>query len=63
MAVPKKKVSKARRNSRQAHKALEPVNVVANARPHRIDFNGMYKGKLYIKTRIRKKDKKVSSDS
>ncbi len=51
MAVPKKKVSKSRRNQRRAHDALGTVNVVENAttgeltRPHHVSPDGYYNGR------------------
>lgn len=52
MAVPKKKVSKSRRNNRRAHDALTTANWVEDQhtgepkRRHHIDLKtGMYKGR------------------
>jgi len=51
MAVPKKKVSKSRRNLRRTHHALKPVNVTEDAttgelrRPHHVSPDGYYKGR------------------
>ena len=58
MAVPKRKVSKARRNKRRAHDALSTVNWVEDSetgepkRRHHIDLKtGMYKGRQVIEER------------
>lgn len=55
MAVPKKKISKARRDQRRAHDALKaPAYVVDQdsgeyRRPHHIDLKtGMYRGREVI---------------
>ena len=55
MAVPKKKTSKARRDSRRSHDRLTPVNWVEDqhtgeaVRRHHIDLKtGMYKGRQVI---------------
>ncbi len=55
MAVPRKKVSKSRRNQRRAHdKLAKPTYVVDQdsgelRRPHHIDLaSGMYKGRQVI---------------
>ncbi len=55
MAVPKKKISKSRRNQRRAHDALKaPTYVVdqdsgEHRRPHHIDLKaGTYKGREVI---------------
>lgn len=57
MAVPKKKVSKSRRNNRRAHDALTAVNWVEDQhtgeakRRHHIDLKtGMYKGRQVLAT-------------
>lgn len=58
MAVPKRKVSKSRRNQRRAHDALKTVNWVEDAetgeavRRHHVDLKtGMYKGRQVIEER------------
>ncbi|HCK32237.1 MAG: 50S ribosomal protein L32 [Micavibrio sp.] len=58
MAVPKKKVSKSRRNNRRSHDALTAVNWVEDQhtgeakRRHHIDLKtGMYKGRQVIETK------------
>lgn len=58
MAVPKRKVSKSRRNKRRAHDALSTVNWVEDSntgeavRRHHIDLKtGMYKGRQVIEER------------
>lgn len=55
MAVPKKKISKARRGNRRSHDRLQGVNLVEDQhtgelrRPHHIDLKtGMYKGRQVI---------------
>lgn len=58
MAVPKRKVSKSRRNQRRAHDALKTVNWVEDSetgeavRRHHVDLKtGMYKGRQVIEER------------
>lgn len=58
MAVPKSKISKAKRNSRRAHDALKTTNWVEDAhsgepkRRHHIDLKtGMYKGRQVLEER------------
>ena len=58
MAVPKKKISKSRRNQRRAHDALTPETFVEDAdtgeyhRPHHIDMKtGYYKGRQVLKVK------------
>jgi large subunit ribosomal protein L32 len=58
MAVPKRKVSKSRRNQRRAHHALKTENWVEDqhtgepVRRHHIDMStGMYKGRQVIEDR------------
>jgi large subunit ribosomal protein L32 len=55
MAVPKKKTSKAKRNMRRSHHAIEAVNLStcdncgAPKRPHRVCLEcGSYKGKQVL---------------
>lgn len=55
MAVPKKKVSKARRDKRRAHQGLSKPTYVENPdtgeyhRPHHIDLKtGMYRGRQVL---------------
>lgn len=51
MAVPKRKVSKARRNLRRSHHSLKLINLVEDPttgelkRPHHVSPDGNYKGK------------------
>ena len=61
MAVPRKKVSRMKRNSRRAHDALTPPTHVEDKqtgerrRPHHIDMKtGMYRGRqvLDVKTEV-----------
>ncbi len=60
MAVPKKKVSKSRRNQRRAHDSLAKVNVIINKTtgeyqlPHQVSVDGYYKGKKVIADKIKK---------
>ena len=58
MAVPKRKVSKARRDKRRSHHALTAVNWVEDqntgepVRRHHIDLKtGMYKGRQVLEER------------
>jgi len=55
MAVPKKKISKSRRNMRRAHDALQAPAYVEDKdsgelrRPHHIDLkSGMYRGRQVL---------------
>lgn len=55
MAVPKKKISKSRRNMRRAHDALQAPAYVEDKdsgelrRPHHIDLkSGMYRGRQIL---------------
>lgn len=55
MAVPKKKISKSRRNMRRAHDALRAPTFVEDQdsgelrRPHHIDLkSGMYRGRQVL---------------
>ncbi len=55
MAVPKKKVSKSRRDKRRSHHTVKPVNVVIDSetgeykRPHHINLeDGNYNGRQVI---------------
>ncbi|MEJ2715545.1 MAG: 50S ribosomal protein L32 [Deltaproteobacteria bacterium] len=57
MAVPKKRVSRTRRDKRRTHKKLTPVNLTTCpqcgelSRPHRICAScGFYKGRGVIET-------------
>ena len=59
MAVPKKKVSKSRRNQRRAHDALKNPTYVEDQdtgeyhRPHHINMkDGMYKGRQVIEVSL-----------
>ena len=60
MAVPKKKVSKSRRNQRRAHDSLAKVNIIINKTtgeyqlPHQVSVDGYYKGKKVIADKIKK---------
>lgn len=58
MAVPKKKVSKSRRNMRRSHLALKPQNIIACPNcgaavlPHNMcSICGMYKGRQVLEDR------------
>lgn len=58
MAVPKKKVSKSRRDMRRSHLALKPLNLVAcpncgaAVMPHNMcPVCGMYKGRQVVQDR------------
>lgn len=58
MAVPKRKISKTRRNKRRSHNALKSVNWVEDqntgepVRRHHIDMvTGMYKGRQVLEDR------------
>ena len=58
MAVPKRKVSKSRRNLRRAHDVLKAPTYVESpdsgeyVRPHHIDLKtGMYKGRQVIEVK------------
>ena len=60
MAVPKKKVSKSRRNQRRAHDTLAAPTYVEDSetgelhRPHHIDMKtGYYKGRQVLKVKER----------
>ncbi len=55
MAVPKKKISKSKRNMRRAHDALDKITLREDKdtgethRPHHIDLKtGMYRGRQII---------------
>ena len=58
MAVPKKKVSKARRNSRRSHHALSGIQIAFDATtgepklPHHISVDGHYNGKKVISDKV-----------
>lgn len=60
MAVPKKKVSKSRRNQRRAHDSLARVNVITNKTtgeyqlPHQVSIDGYYKGKKVVADKVKK---------
>ncbi|MFZ8865004.1 MAG: 50S ribosomal protein L32 [Rickettsiales bacterium] len=62
MAVPKKKVSKSRRNQRRAHDSLAHINVVVNKTtgeyqlPHQVSIDGYYKGKKVIADKVKKEE-------
>ena len=60
MAVPRKKISKSRRDMRRAHDALKNAAYVENPdsgefhRPHHIDLKtGFYRGRQVIKVKER----------
>ncbi len=66
MAVPKKKISKSKRNQRRSHHALKSVNVVVDPttgelkRSHHISLkDGYYNGRQVIIP----KEKQVSSEN
>jgi|TARA_R110002072_G_scaffold49863_20_gene135050 large subunit ribosomal protein L32 len=55
MAVPKKKVTKSKRDMRRSHDALKPASYIEDAnsgelrRPHHIDLKtGMYRGRQIL---------------
>jgi large subunit ribosomal protein L32 len=61
MAVPKKKISKSRRDMRRSHLALAPVNVVScpncgdSKLPHHLCGNcGIYNGRQILKDKRQK---------
>ena len=62
MAVPKKKISKSRRNQRRAHDSLARVNIVTNKTtgeyqlPHQVSIDGFYKGKKVIADKVKKEE-------
>ncbi len=69
MAVPKKKVSKARRDKRRTHHGLVPPTVVEDRdtgeyrRPHHIDLKtGMYRGRQVLTVR-REEDEEEDEES
>ncbi|GBD42934.1 50S ribosomal protein L32 [bacterium HR40] len=66
MAVPKKKVSKSRRDMRRTHHGLTPPTVVEDKdtgefrRPHHIDLKtGMYRGRQVL---IRREEKEAQEE-
>lgn len=66
MAVPKKKVSKSRRNMRRAHDFIKPINIVFDSEtgepklPHHASLvDGKYKGMQVFETRQQKKLRKA----
>lgn len=66
MAVPKKKVSKSRRDKRRTHHALTPPTVVEDKdtgefrRPHHVDLKtGMYRGRQVL---IRREETEADDD-
>lgn len=62
MAVPKKKVSKSRRNKRRSHISVENLNIVLNKTTgepqlqHHISIDGYYNGKKVIAEKVKKED-------
>jgi large subunit ribosomal protein L32 len=58
MAVPKKKTTKSRRNTRRAHHALQPVIVSEDKttgelrRPHHVSPDGYYKGRQVTAAKV-----------
>lgn len=65
MAVPKKKVSKSRRNNRRSHDSLNKVNISVDSKtgeyklPHHVSLkDGYYNGKKVFKTREEKRAEK-----
>lgn len=69
MAVPKKKVSKSRRDKRRTHHGLVPPAVVEDRktgewrRPHHIDLKtGMYRGRQVLAVR-REEDEEEDAES
>jgi large subunit ribosomal protein L32 len=52
MAVPKKKVSKSRRNMRRAHNALKPINAYGGRVSHQVSpVDGTYNGRQVIEVK------------
>ena len=69
MAVPKKKISKSRRNQRRSHDAAQKINVVVDSKtgeyklPHHISLkDGYYNGKKVVTTREEKKLEKAREE-
>lgn len=66
MAVPKKKVSKSRRNMRRSHDGIKPINIVFDSKtgepklPHRVSVDGMYNGTQVLMTKKQKRALKAS---
>jgi large subunit ribosomal protein L32 len=58
MAVPKKKVSKSRRDKRRSHLALGKVNATENSvtgewhRPHHVSPDGYYNGRQVTEDKV-----------
>lgn len=69
MAVPKKKVSKSRRNKRRSHHAIEGLNIVFNKTtgepqlPHRVSLDGFYNGKKVIVEKEKKNEENESVEA
>ena len=68
MAVPKKKVSKSRRNQRRAHDSIKKVHIAFDSvtgepkLPHHVSLSdGYYKGKQMVAQK-EKKDKQENSE-
>jgi large subunit ribosomal protein L32 len=66
MAVPKKKISKSRRNQRRSHDKIEKINLVVDSKtgeyklPHHISLkDGYYNGKKLYQTREEKRLEKA----
>jgi large subunit ribosomal protein L32 len=63
MAVPKKKVSKSKRNQRRSHLSVEKLNIVFNKAtgepqlPHHVSIDGYYNGKKVIADKIKAESK------
>ena len=58
MAVPKRKISKSRRNKRRSHHRLSSINIIEDKEsgeprlPHKMDKStGMYNGRQIIKSK------------
>jgi len=69
MAVPKKKISKSRRNQRRSHDKIEKINVVIDSKtgeyklPHHVSLkDGYYNGKKLYKTREEKRLEKARQE-
>ncbi len=69
MAVPKKKISKSRRNQRRSHDAAKKINVVVDSKtgeyklPHHISLkDGYYNGNKVIQTREEKRLEKAREE-
>ena len=63
MAVPKRKTSKSKRNSRRAHDSLQKINIAYDSTTgepklsHHISLDGFYKGREVIKKKVKVVDR------